>query len=57
MERDGGSRDEDDEGLFHSLKLALCDYRVCPSSLLAEVVFQPKKKNLAVGVTCADGVL
>lgn len=57
MERDGGSRDEDDQGLFHSLKLALCDYRVCPSSLLAEVVFQPKKKNLAAGVTCADGVL
>lgn len=56
MERDGGSRDEDDEGLFHSLKLALCDYRVCLSSLLAEVVFQPKK-NLAAGVTCADGVL
>ncbi|EAL19325.1 hypothetical protein CNBH0190 [Cryptococcus deneoformans B-3501A] len=35
MERDGGSRDEDDEGLFHSLKLALCDYRLY---LLATVI-------------------
>lgn len=28
MERDGGSRDEDDKNLLHSLKLALTDYRV-----------------------------
>ncbi|OCF45725.1 nicotinamide mononucleotide permease [Kwoniella heveanensis CBS 569] len=28
MERDGGSRDEDDQGLFHSLKLAASDYRL-----------------------------
>lgn len=33
MERDAGSRDEDDQGLIHSLKLALCDYRVCLPSL------------------------
>ncbi|OXH06703.1 nicotinamide mononucleotide permease [Cryptococcus neoformans A1-35-8] len=35
MERDGGSRDEDDQGLIHSLKLALCDYRLY---LLATVI-------------------
>ncbi|ODN84937.1 hypothetical protein L202_00783 [Cryptococcus amylolentus CBS 6039] len=28
MEKDGGSRDEDDEGLLKSLKMALCDYRL-----------------------------
>ncbi|OWZ35154.1 nicotinamide mononucleotide permease [Cryptococcus neoformans c45] len=35
MERDVGSRDEDDQGLIHSLKLALCDYRLY---LLATVI-------------------
>ncbi|WVQ77510.1 hypothetical protein IAR50_007196 [Cryptococcus sp. DSM 104548] len=28
MERDGGSRDEDDEGLLKSFKMALCDHRL-----------------------------
>ncbi|KIR89996.1 nicotinamide mononucleotide permease [Cryptococcus deuterogattii CBS 10090] len=35
MEQDGGSRDEDDQGLIHSLKLAICDYRLY---LLATVI-------------------
>lgn len=52
MERDVGSRDEDDQGLIHSLKLALCDYRVCLSSLFGWGRVQPKKNGN--GCTDAD---